>query len=234
MKYYFDSRIRYSEIGENGKLTILGLINYFQDCSTFQSEELGMGVEYLKNLNRAWLLSSWQIRIKRLPSLGEAVRTGTWAYGYRGFTGMRNFVMETASGEQLACANSIWAYVDITSGKPVRVTENVVKAYGQEEPLEEEFGERKIRLAEEMEAQESFIVRPHHLDTNHHVNNGQYISMAAEYLPKQMEVHRLRAEYKQQAHLNDTLYPLRGWMENSCLIALNDENGAPYVVVEFQ
>ena len=38
MKYSFTSRIRYSEIGEDGCLTLPGLINYFQDCSTFQSE----------------------------------------------------------------------------------------------------------------------------------------------------------------------------------------------------
>jgi len=44
MKYSFTSRIRYSEIGEDGNLTLPGLINYFQDCSTFQSEAIGEGV----------------------------------------------------------------------------------------------------------------------------------------------------------------------------------------------
>ena len=33
MKYSFTSRIRYSEIGEDGNLTLPGLINYFQDLS---------------------------------------------------------------------------------------------------------------------------------------------------------------------------------------------------------
>ena len=48
MKYSFTSRIRYSEIGEDGNLTLPGLINYFQDCSTFQSEAIGEGVAELK------------------------------------------------------------------------------------------------------------------------------------------------------------------------------------------
>ena len=34
MKYSFTSRIRYSEIGEDGNLTLPGLINYFQDFHT--------------------------------------------------------------------------------------------------------------------------------------------------------------------------------------------------------
>ena len=38
--YSFDSFVRYSEVGEDKKLTLDGIINYFQDCSTFQSEEL--------------------------------------------------------------------------------------------------------------------------------------------------------------------------------------------------
>ena len=47
MAYSFSGRVRYSEIGENGLLTLPGVLNYFQDCSTFQSEEVGLGMEVL-------------------------------------------------------------------------------------------------------------------------------------------------------------------------------------------
>lgn len=59
--YTFDSRIRYSEIDRSGRLSIPAVVDYFQDCSAFQSEELGVGVEYLANKKRAWILNSWQI-----------------------------------------------------------------------------------------------------------------------------------------------------------------------------
>ena len=45
MAYSFSGRVRYSEIGENGLLTLPGILNYFQDCSTFQSEEVGLGID---------------------------------------------------------------------------------------------------------------------------------------------------------------------------------------------
>ena len=45
--YSFNERIRYSELGENGELSLVGLLNLFQDCSTFQSEDLGLGIKYL-------------------------------------------------------------------------------------------------------------------------------------------------------------------------------------------
>ena len=42
--YAFDSRIRYSETDSEGYLTLDALLNYFQDCSTFHSEDVGLGI----------------------------------------------------------------------------------------------------------------------------------------------------------------------------------------------
>lgn len=83
MSYQYRSRIRYSEIGEDKKLTLPGLVNYFQDCSTFQSEELGVGLDRLGERRRAWLLASWKIVIDRLPQLGEEIITETWPYDFK-------------------------------------------------------------------------------------------------------------------------------------------------------
>lgn len=148
MKYSFTSRIRYSEIGEDGNLTLPGLINYFQDCSTFQSEAIGEGVAELKKRGCAWVLSAWQIHVRRYPSLGEAVKITTWASGFKGFLGMRNFTMETEDGEMLACANSIWSYVNMETGHPVRAPKETTDAYGIDGPIDEDFGERKVKMPE--------------------------------------------------------------------------------------
>ena len=41
--YTFESRVRFSEADHTELLTLPGLVNYFQDCSTFQSEDIGYG-----------------------------------------------------------------------------------------------------------------------------------------------------------------------------------------------
>ena len=47
--YSFKSRVRYSELNhQTHTLDPYGIINYFQDCSTFQSEELNIGLEALQ------------------------------------------------------------------------------------------------------------------------------------------------------------------------------------------
>ncbi|MBR4993014.1 MAG: acyl-[Lachnospiraceae bacterium] len=71
MAYEFKSRIRYSETDSNGYLSLEALMNYFQDASTFQSEELGVGLEPLYKLGLAWVVASWQIEIERFPKLLE-------------------------------------------------------------------------------------------------------------------------------------------------------------------
>ena len=50
--------------------------------------------------------------------------------------------------------------------------------------------------------EEAFKVCHHHLDTNHHVNNAQYIDMAQEYLPKEWKLSRVRAESVSYTHLH--------------------------------
>ena len=85
--YTFDSRIRYSEIDRSGRLSIPAVVDYFQDCSAFQSEELGVGVEYLANKKRAWILNSWQIVLERRPEECEKITVGTWVQLYNAMNG---------------------------------------------------------------------------------------------------------------------------------------------------
>ena len=82
--YSFESRIRYSETDSDGRLTLLSLMDYFQDCSTFQSEDLGVGLSFLRERKVVWVLSSWQIAIERLPEMGERVSVGTFPYDFKG------------------------------------------------------------------------------------------------------------------------------------------------------
>ena len=92
-KYTIDGRVRFSEIDHTRKITVPSIINYFQDCSTFQSEELGNGVNDMYSKGKVWVLAYWQIEINKLPVLGEAITTQTWAHAFKGFQGERNYRM---------------------------------------------------------------------------------------------------------------------------------------------
>ena len=178
--YSFDSRVRYSEVDEDRKLSLTGVINYMQDCSTFQSEDLNMGIDYLAEKHRAWLLSSWQIVVDRYPKLGERIVVSTWPYDFKGIYGYRNFTIQDPEGSYLVRANSNWFFFDTEHGVPVRVGEEDIRGYGvgQEKKLSMDYAPRKIPLPDEYEEFPAIAVAAHHIDTNHHVNNAQYVEIA--------------------------------------------------------
>ena len=133
--YTYQTRIRYSELDETGHLKIEALLDHFQDCSTFHSEDLGLGVNYLKKQHMVWVMSSWQIVVERYPELGETVTLGTAPYDFKGFIGYRNFLMKDGEGNGIACANSIWSLIDTESGRPVKPNAEMLEKYVLETKL---------------------------------------------------------------------------------------------------
>ena len=77
MYYTIEGRIRYSEIDHHGTVTLPGIINYFQDCSAFQSEDIGVGRAKLAKKKRAWtVIRRWAKRS----------RWGRFPPDFRGFS----------------------------------------------------------------------------------------------------------------------------------------------------
>ena len=231
--YSFTSNIRFSEVDSDKVLTLTSLINYFQDCTIFHSESLHAGVEYLEPQHKAWVLSSWQVVIHRLPKFGETVVVGTWPYGFSALSGDRNFVLQNEKGENLVVANSFWVFTDTKSGRPSKLEPDYVRLYPLEPALSMDYAPRKIALPETYTEEPSFFVTKHHLDTNHHVNNAQYIRMAEDYLPSGFPVGEFRAEYKKSAKLQDEIFPLVSLNNDTCTIVLADAAHKPYTTVQF-
>ncbi len=231
--YCFESVVRYSELDADGRMSLTAILNLLQDCCTFQSEEIGIGVAFLQRERRAWVLSSWQVVVNRYPGMGEKLYSYTWPYGFKGFLGFRNFKIEDGKGETVAYANSIWTYLDTEKKIPVKVPKEVKERYVFEPPYEMECAGRKIRIEEGMLPGEPVRAGRLYLDTNRHVNNGKYVAIAAECLPEGFKARQLRAEYKMEAHLSDMIYPKSKAFGNRVLVSLENSEQKPYAVVEF-
>ena len=230
--YSFNSRVRYTEINHyKGIMDPSSIINYFQDCSTFQSEDMNLGLSYLKQRNRVWLMAGWNLHILKHVSLWEEVTVGTWPYAFKGFYGYRNFVMQDKNQNLLAVADSIWVYMDTEHKCPARVPEDT--GYQLEPPYPMEHMSRKISVPKTLDALSPFTVKKSNIDSYNHVNNGQYIKMAEEFLPDDFAASRMRVEYKNQAVLGDTIYPGISFIDNKYCIALSNADKKPFAIVEF-
>ena len=231
--YEFQSSVRYSECGEDGRLSLGAVVDYFQDTATFHGENLGIGVSHLKERHMAWILTSWQIITDHFPKLAEPVTVRTWPYDFRSFYGLRNLVLLDGSGRAAAWANSVWVLMDMERTRPVKVPQNLLELYGIDPPMEMDYAPRKVPEAQEGEEMTPFPVVRMHLDTNHHVNNGQYIEMARSYLPEQFDLYETRVEYKAQARLGDMICPKVCREGGAVTVSLRNEEGESYCVVRF-
>lgn len=227
--FKFTSKVRYSETDETGYLGVPRIIDYFQDCSNFQSDELGVGRAYLEERHLAWVLSFWQIVIHRRPAMGETIYSGTFPYEFKGCMGLRNFLLEDESGERIVSANSIWTLLDMQSGRPVKAGSDISEQYTIEEKLPMEYAARKLTIPQEGQVLEPIKVSREYIDTNHHMNNAKYVAAAMNFVPSHLEVKELRIEYKKQAYLGDIIYPFVASIEGGLAISLRDADENPYV-----
>lgn len=231
--YAIRERVRYSEADHTEHLTLTGVVNYFQDCSTFQSEDIGLGIDFLKSHQRGWVLSSWQIVVNRYPKIGEAIEVGTWPTSFQGLYGTRNFVMKDEEGEMLAYANSVWVFMDVKKGRPTKPAEEEIQAYRLEPELEMDYASRKITLPENWENLPEFPVRKCQIDTNGHVNNSRYIEMAMEVLPREQYLGQIRVEYKKSAVYGDIICPMIHREEGKTIVKLCGREEQLFAAVEF-
>ncbi|MFV0465207.1 MAG: acyl-[acyl-carrier-protein] thioesterase [Lachnospiraceae bacterium] len=231
--YCFECKVRYSDIGADKNMTIEAVMNAFQDCCIFHSESIGIGLTYLEESGRAWILSTWQIELIRNPALGEELKVWTWPYGFKGFYGYRNFLMEDSEGKVVARANSTWVFLDTKRMRPVRIMDDFGSRYGLAPALEMQCDSRRIEVPQDMSEQDRLTVHRFQIDTNQHVNNEKYVQMAQEVLPWGFQVKSLRVEYRKAAVLSDLIVIKSCICENRVVVTLEDTEQRPYAVVEF-
>lgn len=232
--YQTRGRIRFSEIGEDGRLTLHHLINYFQDCSTFQLEDIELGTDYFMQQDLAFYILSWQIEINRLPRLGEEIKVGTLIYDCRGMFGYRNYVLFGVNDEVLAYANVCGCFLSVKTGSFVKLTIDEIEKYPIEPKWEMTYLPRKIKAPKAEKYMDAIRVSQFQIDTNGHMNNSQYVAIASEYLPAQIQVKQVRVEYKKAAKLGDCLVPTIARQEDIYYVTLCDQELNPYAIVAFQ
>lgn len=175
--------IQYYEIDYEGRLLMTNLIQYLGDIATKQSEDLGVGMEYLRKQGVAWVLYKWKIHLNKYPLYGDKIKISTKAHSFKKFYAYRTFEIMDANNNVIGCANSVWFLIDINKRKAIRIKENMYSAYGIDENKNDGLNIEKIIAPNSISVQKSFQVRYSDIDTNRHVNNVKYLEWAIETIP---------------------------------------------------
>ena len=237
--------VTYSQVGGNITMDMAGIVHYLQDCALAHSESIGRGVEYVENERRAWFLSGWQIEVDRFPKYQENVTVRIWAHEFKSMYGYRNFDILDSDGKVLVRANSIWIFMDLNKMCPTKPTDEDVKGYDVEPAIDMEYAPRKIKqlteeyrimnddknLTADNNSRYGIAVKRSFLDSNHHVNNGRYVSEALDLIDID-GYKKMRVEYRKAAVRGDVMYPVIYENDEVVQVVLNDSEENPYVLVE--
>lgn len=233
MIHSYEFRLPFLDTDAQRRLTVTGALDLMQDAADSHTISV-VDPDYLANAHRIWVLNSWLVYFDR-PCHGRDILTmNTWSAGAKGILASRYFSIANQAGETCVCARTFWFLVDDRTMRPVRMMPEDLQYYPTHPALELDDPGRKIALPSDLEEVEpAFPVRRYMQDAYGHVNNAWYVRLAQEYLPEDFPIRRLRAEYKNAAHLGDRILPLLSRQDGQVTVVLADENRSPYAIVEF-
>lgn len=230
----------YHDVDYKKKALITTLINYFGDLATYQSEELGIGMDFLKAKNVAWVLYKWDIEIEDYPCYGERITVKTRPYSFKKFYAYRTFEILSEKGVVLGRAKSLWFLIDRDRRRPVRVNEEFYKAYKIDMDKSEELDIDPIDKIKEIHFYKDFDVRYSDIDTNRHVNNSKYVAWALETVPLEIvlnhSIRRIKVVYEKETTYGDIIKSCTEVVDNGdekiCLHKIANSEGKELTLLQ--
>ena len=175
----------------------------------YQSEILGVGIDYLKENNMAWMLYKWDITMESYPLLNETIEVQTSAHSFKKFYGYRKHEIIDAKGNKIGHANSVWFLINMNRRRPMKIMEGMYEVYGIDENNNTDIDIENIPPISEVHSEKSFQVRYSDIDTNMHVNNVKYVAWALETVPKDVvlnyELKNIKATYEKETTYGETI-----------------------------
>lgn len=198
------------QITENFELTVQNLLGLMQHTAEHHVDTKKIGWKELNAKGCFWAIYRMGLRIHRMPRKYEMVTLRTWANPPQKLLQPRSFDLLDAEGNCLVEAQSLWIILDNQTFKP-QVVEEVV---GADMPYREGEGSRydiPLKIARisgtPLFPPVTREVLYSDIDTNHHVNNTNYVRWFIDSLPADfIHTHQLKEiviNYVEQARLGD-------------------------------
>lgn len=175
--------VHYYETNCRLECKMSSIINYFCDIGTKQSEELGVGIDYLTERRLAYVFYRYDIKVNRYPKYGEKIKVVTMAKSFKKFYASRAYEIYDENNEKIVEGEGIFLLINIDRRRALRIPEDQYIAYGVDIENCPDIKITKLeKLTNEVD-RSNFKVRYGDIDSNMHVNNVKYVEWAVESLP---------------------------------------------------
>ena len=128
--FTMDIVIAPSDIDVQGHVNNTRYVAWMQDVAVAHSAAQGWGMERYVAEGAGWVVRQHTITYKRPAFLGDVITAATWIASYASRRSTRRYIFwNTAEKTLLAEAETQWVFIDMTSGKPVSVPEELQASF---------------------------------------------------------------------------------------------------------
>ena len=231
--YTLNYKVTTSCCDSEGKLKLYSALQMMQDCSEMWIDSEPTAGKFFKDNNMTQLLATRQVEVVRVPRFKEDLTVTTSIYEVLPMYGFRNTFIRDAQGQPCYRTWSMGAFVDLSTGKLARLSEDAIASLTLEAKQEMNYRGRRIILPkQDGTVLEPVTVMRADIDYNRHMNNANYVRIAMELLPEGFEVTDMRVEYRIAAKLGDLLTPTLYPIDGGYIVSLAIDN-QPSAIIEF-
>lgn len=184
-------QINSNDVDSNLELRLSNLFRYMQDVASEHSAFFHASHSELKELNYAWVVFRFEVRLFKMPKLDEEIIVSTHPGDKRAFMYPRFFEFYDSNRNLIGASSSMWAIIDRSTRKVVISPRGVGEIPGESEsndiPLPDRIKDDADIFLEDRK------VRYSEIDLNGHLNNTQYVEYIMDtHEPSFYKSHRIK------------------------------------------
>lgn len=223
------------DVGEKNMLTNKGILRMLQEAACIHSSDSGISINTTEKDGIAWVVLNWKLKVFSRPCWNSSIKINTWTRKISRIFFYRDFEVYDDKNNLIAIATSKWILYDLNKQSIANISQEIKARYiivnknVFDEPIEE-----KIKAPEKYEISSSYTVLKRDIDTNHHVNNLNYLDFASEVLPNNHEgFNNVEIFYKLSAKYGDSINIFYSVEKDKHYISMkNSTNNLLYCIVK--
>ncbi len=115
-------RVKWEDIDQAQHVNNARYLVYLEDCSTEFVRQQGWPVERMMTAGFGIVARRYRIEYQRPAFMDDQLEIATWVSDLKRATAVRHYtVSRTSNGQQLARARALWVWIDLKTGRPIRI-----------------------------------------------------------------------------------------------------------------
>lgn len=127
--YQHDFRVPEGAVDENGHANNVEYVRWMQEAAILHSDEAG-GTRATRRAGATWVVRSHRIEYLRPAFAGDNVAVMTWVANFRKARSLRKYkFFRVSDNAVLAKGETDWVFVDVETGRPRAIPNQVKRAF---------------------------------------------------------------------------------------------------------